>query len=413
LRKGYKRKSMPEAVLEMINVSKKFKKGEKHHSLRDFIPALVSRLFRRNDIESLSQNEFWVLRDISFKVMRGEAFGIIGVNGAGKSTILKHISGIMKPTKGEMNVHGRLSALIEVGAGFHPDLTGRENIFLNGTILGMTRDEIRARFDEIVEFSGLGEFIDTPVKRYSSGMYARLGFSVAAHVNPDILLVDEVLSVGDWAFQRKCMEKMGSVIKGGATVIFVSHNLRAVASLCQRCMLLDHGNVLNIGPTEKVIQEYINLNSGNERNIIEKDAFISGVKILGGGSEKHLFEPGQKATVDITVSCRDNFEKLSVALYLSDENYYQIFNTSTERLGLESFSLKKGEEKKIHFDLTMHLGRGTFLLGVILQRYDINRIYDHMFPAATVFVETSKDVRGGANLYPEVKIIKGSRYTDL
>ena len=392
---------MADVSLEMIGVSKKFKKGEYFDSLRDLIPALASRLFRKKDLENLGQNEFWVLRDVSFKVMSGEAFGIIGANGAGKSTMLKHISGIMKPTKGEIKVNGKLSALIEVGAGFHPDLTGRENIYLNGTILGMAKEEIRGKFDEIVEFSGLAEFIDTPVKRYSSGMYARLGFSIAAHVDPDILLVDEVLSVGDWSFQRKCMEKMTSVIKGGTTIIFVSHNLRAVASLCHRCMLLDRGKVVKIGPSENVIQEHINRESGYERREMGKDALITSVKIIGTDGEKTLFAPGQKATVEITVSAKKRFEKLAVAIYLSDENYYQIFNTSTERLGVDPFLLKEGEEKIIRFDLTMHLSRGTFTMGIVLKRYDIDKIYDHFFPAANIFIESTKDVRGGANLYPE------------
>src|SRR5262245_49533902 len=232
---------MPDNVLEVQAVSKKFRRGELYDSLRDLIPAVTSRLFHTRRTEALEQREFWAVRDVSFSVERGEAFGIIGANGAGKSTILKLLTGIMRPTMGSIRVAGRVSALIEVSAGFHPDLTGRENVYLNGAILGMSRDEIRRRFDAIVEFSGLEEFIDTPVKRYSSGMFARLGFSVAAHVDPDVLLVDEVLSVGDYLFQRKCVERMNEVIAGGATVIFVSHNLQAVANLCPRSLLLERG----------------------------------------------------------------------------------------------------------------------------------------------------------------------------
>ena len=193
----------------------------------------------------------------SFSRQQGEAFAIIGANGAGRdSTILKLLTGIMRPTAGTIDVRGRISALIEVSAGLHQDLTGRENIYLNGAILGMTRDEIRRRFDAIVDFSGLEQFIDTPVKRYSSGMFARLGFSVAAHVDPDVLLVDEVLSVGDYLFQRKCLERMHSIIRSGATVVFVSHNLREVAQLCQRSLLLEQGQVEAIGPTEEIIAAY-------------------------------------------------------------------------------------------------------------------------------------------------------------
>ena len=194
--------------VEFYNVWKKFRKGEKFNSLRDAIPALFSRLTDAHADEPLKEKEFWALCDVSFAVGKGEVVGVMGPNGAGKSTILKLLSKIMYPTKGEMKVNGRLSALIEVTAGFHPELTGRENVYLNGTILGMRKREIDRKFDQIVEFSGISEFIDTPVKRYSSGMYSRLGFSVAANMNPDILLVDEVLSVGDMAFQAKCSQKM-------------------------------------------------------------------------------------------------------------------------------------------------------------------------------------------------------------
>jgi len=228
---------MPDNVLNVEGVFKKFFRGELFNSLRDLVPAVANRWMRRAGKRDLERREFWALRDVSFIVKQGEAFGIIGANGAGKSTILKLLTGIMKPTAGMIDVRGRISALIEVSAGLHQDLTGRENIYLNGAILGMTRDEIRRRFDAIVDFSGLEQFIDTPVKRYSSGMFARLGFSVAAHVDPDVLLVDEVLSVGDYLFQRRCLERMHSIIRSGATVVFVSHNLREVAQLCQRSLL--------------------------------------------------------------------------------------------------------------------------------------------------------------------------------
>ncbi|HXQ27936.1 MAG TPA: ABC transporter ATP-binding protein, partial [Gemmatimonadales bacterium] len=248
---------MADAALELDQVSKKFRKGELYDSLRDLLPALAKRWLRPRSPEALAPREFWALEDVSFGVKRGEAFGIIGRNGAGKSTILKLLSGIMRPTRGRILVNGRLSALIEVSAGFHPDLTGRENIYLNGTILGMTRAEIRQRFDAIVAFAELEEFLDTPVKRYSSGMFARLGFAVASHVEPDLLIVDEVLSVGDYMFQQKCLTRMDQILGSGATVIFVSHNLRAVATLCTRALFLERGRVAALGPTEDAIKAYL------------------------------------------------------------------------------------------------------------------------------------------------------------
>src|SRR4051794_8635419 len=201
--------------------------------------------------------EFWALRDINFEVKRGETFGVIGHNGAGKSTLLKILSRVTPPTTGEIRVRGRVGALLEVGTGFHGELTGRENIFLNGSILGMRRAEVERKFDEIVEFAEVEQFIDTPVKRYSSGMYLRLAFSVAAHLEPEILIVDEVLSVGDLAFQEKCLGRMEDVASEGRTVLFVSHNLTAVSKLCARSMLLVRGEKVLEGPTQQVIDRYV------------------------------------------------------------------------------------------------------------------------------------------------------------
>jgi lipopolysaccharide transport system ATP-binding protein len=249
---------MSETVIEVENLWKKFRRGERYDSLRDLIPAAARRLVGRGPrTGELEDREFWALRDISFKVRRGEALGIVGPNGSGKSTMLKLLSGILRPNRGSLKVRGRLSALIETGAGFHPDLTGRENVFLNGAILGMTKAELQRKFDEIVAFSGLEQFIDTPVKRYSSGMYARLGFAVAAHVEPEILLVDEVLAVGDAAFQRRCLAKMGETARDGRTVLFVSHNMGAVQELCQRCVLLSYGELKLEGDPKVVVTSYM------------------------------------------------------------------------------------------------------------------------------------------------------------
>jgi len=288
---------MSEVALEFDGVWKKFKKGEVFDSLRDLIPALAKSLFSRNNRGELQKREFWALQDVSFQVKRGEAFGIIGANGAGKSTILKLLSKILRPNRGRITTHGRLSALIEVGAGFHPDLTGRENVYLNGAILGMKRQEITQKFDEIVEFSGIGDFIDTPVKRYSSGMYARLGFAVAAHVDPDILLVDEVLAVGDAAFQKKCLGRMSEVSRGGRTVVFVSHNMGAVASLCTRALLLRQGQLAMDGTADAVIRQYLSSFMASAEHAFEHNPERSGngwVRLTGA---RVLDDAGQPSTM--------------------------------------------------------------------------------------------------------------------
>jgi len=234
---------------------KRFRKGSSSGLLWE---ALLKRLSRRPD------DSFWALSDVSFEVQPGEALGVIGPNGAGKSTLLKILSRILRPDRGQIHVQGRLSGLIEVGAGFHGDLTGRENIFVNGAILGMSRQDIRRQMDAIVDFAGIREFLDMPVKRYSSGMYVRLGFSVAAHMQPDVLLVDEVLSVGDVCFKTKCMDVMRNFLRRGTSVLFVSHNLAAIKRFCDRVVLLDHGCVRSIGHPDAAIAEYSRLVSDLE-----------------------------------------------------------------------------------------------------------------------------------------------------
>jgi ABC-type polysaccharide/polyol phosphate transport system ATPase subunit len=217
----------------------------------------ISKRYRMRGAGFRAQaREFWALRDVSFDVQRGEALGIIGPNGAGKSTLLKLLASITAPTEGEIVIRGRLSALIEVGSGFHPELTGRENVFLSGAILGMGRREIASKFDRIVDFSGVAPFIDVPVKWYSSGMYVRLGFSIAAHLDPDILLIDEVLAVGDAAFQQQCVARIGELRRAGTTAVFISHDLNAVEQLCDRALLIERGRVAGRGEPQAVVREY-------------------------------------------------------------------------------------------------------------------------------------------------------------
>lgn len=251
-------------IIEVEHLSKKYKLGkqQKHHAtLREsLVSALGSPLKRVRQRVKPNDRIFWALDDINFEVMPGEVLGIIGRNGAGKSTLLKILSKITKPTAGRIKLYGRVESLLEVGTGFHPELTGRENIFLNGAILGMRREEIAKKFDEIVAFAEIEEFLDTAVKHYSSGMYVRLAFSVAAHLEPEILIVDEVLAVGDAQFQKKCLGKMEEVSQNGRTIIFVSHQLGTIAQLCQTALLLDKGSLVMRDKAQSVIEYYINKN---------------------------------------------------------------------------------------------------------------------------------------------------------
>jgi len=393
---------MADVALRMEHVYKKFRKGEVFNSLRDLVPALTGGMFRRQDLAGHDQREFWALQDVSFEIKHGEAFGIIGHNGAGKSTILKILSRIMKPTKGKTVVNGRLSALIEVSAGFHEDLTGRENIFLNGTILGMNKREIESKLDQIISFSELEEFIDTPVKRYSSGMYARLGFSVAAHVDPEVLIVDEVLSVGDHMFQQRCMERMSSILKGGATVLFVSHNLKAVSELCSRAMLLKKGEVAIISGTDSVVRHYLKDAQEPCAGDENKPVYISQVKVSDEMGERSTFESGQTAWIDVEVTARERVQKLGVLLCLADERQYQVFQTSTEVLGYSRFSLHPGESYRFRFELRLNMGQGTFYLDVKIGRFDIQKVYHRKAPAATVFIRSTSAVRGAVNCFPRL-----------
>ena len=241
-----------------------------------------------------SRAELWALRDVNFEIAEGEAVGIVGHNGAGKSTILKLLSRITAPTRGEITIRGRISALVEVGCGFHPELTGRENIFLSGSILGMKNSEITRKVESIIEFSGVRDYIDMAVKKYSSGMYVRLGFSIAAHLDPDILLLDEVLAVGDAAFQIKCLDRIGELRQSGRTIVFITHDLAALTRLCDRAMLIEHGKLVLAGSPGKVVEEYLakgfvpEPNPGTGVPAVEKAAECRGISFLPGDSGESI-----------------------------------------------------------------------------------------------------------------------------
>ncbi len=246
--------SSPPDRIQLQDVSKRYQLGIRATTAREALNQRLHRVVRRGAVD---RTELWSLRDVSFSVAEGEALGIVGPNGAGKSTILKILTGITVPTSGAVRTRGRVAALLEVGTGFHPELTGRENVYLNGAILGMSRRDTRLRFDAIVDFAGIERFLDTPVKRYSSGMYLRLAFAVAAHLEPDILVVDEILAVGDAEFQRKCLSRMQEVEREGRTVVFVSHDLDTLSKLCTRSLWLEAGRIRHSGATGDVVRQYL------------------------------------------------------------------------------------------------------------------------------------------------------------
>ncbi len=263
---------MSNIAIQVENVSKKYRISTaytRQTSMKDLLTDCLKAPFRRNGNRRKGKEDVWALKDVSFDVQQGELVGVIGRNGAGKSTLLKILTRITEPTSGYFRTSGRVSSLLEVGTGFHPELSGRENIFLNGAVLGMRKQEIKRKFDEIVAFAETGRFIDTPVKRYSSGMYVRLAFAVAAHLEPEILLVDEVLAVGDAAFQKKCLGKMGEVARDGRTIVFISHNMIAINSLCRRAIWLNGGEIVEDGPSAQVVTNYLT-ESGNATTSLEE-----------------------------------------------------------------------------------------------------------------------------------------------
>lgn len=300
---------MDNYAIRVKNISKQYKittTKYRHDTIRDLMVETIKSAFGRNGRPSAGEDSFWALKDVSFEVKRGEIVGMIGRNGAGKSTLLKVLSRITEPTEGYAEILGRVGSLLEVGTGFHSELTGRENIFLNGAIIGMRKEEIRRQFDAIVDFSEIGKFIDTPVKRYSSGMYVRLAFAVAAHLKPEILMLDEVLSVGDLEFQRKCMTHAKNLQKSNATVLFVSHNMFAVRDLCTRVIYLSGGRIRSDDKTEKVISLYeresalgteMRVNSGRIKQA-QQPIQIRNIEIFDNdGKVRTVFEYGERMRV--------------------------------------------------------------------------------------------------------------------
>ena len=332
---------MSEIIIKAENLGKKYTISHKADSgnyvaLRDVLMRNIQNLWaktkdlarRKPVVMGGATEEFWALKDLNFEIRKGEAIGIIGRNGAGKSTLLKVLSRITEPSAGRVTIKGRVASLLEVGTGFHPELTGRENIFLNGAILGMKRHEIKSKFDEIVAFAEVERFLDTPVKRYSSGMYVRLAFAVAAHLEPEILLVDEVLAVGDAAFQKKCLGKMENVSKAGRTVLFVSHNMNAIKELCARTILLDGGRIRFDGVPSSGINKYlstgINLPDINLDSLPHKgpQTYVRLKRLVvmdGSFTLSNTFVMGEPIIAHIALECKQPLKQLEVGLKISSQ----------------------------------------------------------------------------------------------
>jgi lipopolysaccharide transport system ATP-binding protein len=394
---------MTKAVIYGEGLGKEYRRGLEwdpglRHALEGFIRSPIASLRRKKD------EMFWALKDVSLEVREGEVLGLIGRNGAGKTTLLKILSRITRPTTGWAEIRGRVGSLLEVGTGFHPELTGRENTYLSGAILGMGKAEIERKFDEIVGFAELEKFIDTPVKHYSSGMYVRLAFAVAAHLEPEILLVDEVLAVGDINFQKKCLGKMGDVARAGRTVVLVSHSMGAINALCTRCIILDKGGVEFEGSTAEATVRYYAESlevvessdlSAHRRKGNGKARFTSiSVQALdAGGQPLEIAYPGCDLRINVELSCKSDFAPANLAIIFYDSSGYRVIDTNTAQKG-EFVSLQAGQSAIATFLLREVLLRpGKYLVGLWLGRAYTETIDDIEFATSLDFMENEETSR--------------------
>lgn len=394
---------MADTAIEVSHVWKRFHRTEIHDSLRDLVPALARRLVGRGPKrEELGEGDFWALRDVSFQLKRGEVLGVIGPNGAGKSTLLKILARILKPNRGRIAVNGQLRALIEIAAGFHPDLTGRENVYLNGTILGMRRREIDKKFDEIVDFAGIEEFLDMPVKRYSSGMYARLGFAVAAHLEPEVLLVDEVLSVGDTQFQQRCHDRIHHLISQGVAIIFVSHNLPAVSSLCSTSLLLRKGSCHFLGATAETLRRYAESLvsvASSEGPVRLAECSITDIS----GRHCPSFAPGTRCRVSATLTVHETCRRLSCGLSVVSEGGREIVHTNTRRLNGAVDSVAEGDTLHVEGSFLVNLTGGSYTLQLSGYTYEGIPAPVFRFDVGRIVVEASTAHGGIAYVDPVLR----------
>jgi lipopolysaccharide transport system ATP-binding protein len=381
---------MPSSVIKVNNLSKKYTLGQTHTNLlSERIGNGLRRMFRRNNStvqhlnNSTDQKEFWALKDVSFEVNQGEVLGIIGRNGAGKSTLLKILSRITSPTSGKVEIFGRVGSLLEVGTGFHPELTGRENIFLNGAILGMSKTEITRKRDEIIAFAEVEKFIDTPVKRYSSGMYVRLAFAVAAHLEPEILVVDEVLAVGDTEFQKKCLGKMEEVSESGRTVIFVSHNMESIQKLCSMALHIDKGEVKDFGKAQDIIEKYLSQFHHNEDSSIipfltgtNSAYYIEKVEILNlDGTAKERVYTWDAVRFRIHFYSPKELKSGSIVLQFSTLSGVVISLCSTQPDQTVNMQFKEGSNQIDCIFPQLMLSAGEYIIGAGLAIPNIEWLY--------------------------------------
>ena len=386
---------MSDLAIRVENISKRYRIGVVHErpdTLRDLLVSRFDRIrqwfSRKGDSRFKSPSHIWALKNISFEVMRGQVLGIIGRNGAGKSTLLKILSRVTDPTEGYGEIHGRVGSLLEVGTGFHPELSGRENIYLNGAILGMRREEIDRKFDEIVAFSEVGKFIDTPVKRFSSGMYLRLAFAVAAHLDPEILVVDEVLAVGDAEFQRKCLGKMNDVAQEGRTVLFVSHNMSAILRLTQETIVLDEGRIVVRGPTPEAVDTYLNMGLTkqgerfwNPSELPNRETPFQPValRVLSrSGEVVDTVNAGEGFSIEVEYNLKDATSGLRVGLYMMTTRGEYVFTSFDvdDPAFYESFSTRPAGRYLSRCVIPSNLmNEGRFVLGLNASIYRIRRLF--------------------------------------
>ncbi len=387
-------------ALKAENISKQYRLGQVGtgtltHDLNRFWHQIRGKenpylkIGEANDRSSKGSSDYvWSLRDIDFEVEQGDAVGIIGRNGAGKSTLLKILSKVTKPTTGKIYTNGRIASLLEVGTGFHPEMTGRENIFLNGAILGMTKKEITRKFDEIVDFSGVERYVDTPVKRYSSGMYVRLAFAVAAHLESEILIVDEVLAVGDAEFQKKCLGKMGDVTKGeGRTILFVSHNMAAISALCKKGILLENGRIKDSGDIDKVLNTYMNVEKNNETHVIfdhntqrsgSKNIVFESVEIFNNNNRhSNNFSIGDDIILKLKIKNNAGEKRSEIGIQVKTVEDMPVFHIMPRDSNFELHHTEETEEYLMTLK-DIRLFPGSYSINLVSANTTGHQIYDNI-----------------------------------